>query len=125
MELGDKIKSLREIRQMSTTDLAKATDLSQSYISALENKTRIDPTKSTIEKISKALRVPPAYFWDDDIVTPFDVLPEMPREVQQFMLDLDNMPYLQLSRLAKEEGITPEMLEGLLKTLIDAVNRKR
>jgi len=125
MDFGDKLRSIRELRGLSTTELAKMSGLSQSFISDIENKRRTSPTSKTITKLSKALRVPSAYFLEEDIITPFDVLSEIPDDVKDFMLKEENMPYLKLSKKAKEQGITPEMLDGLLNTLIQAMDSRK
>lgn len=125
MDIGDKIKHIRELRQMSTTELAKTSGLSQSYISALENKVRKSPTIDKVEALSKALRVETDYFLKEDFATPFDILTEVPSELKSFMLDLENMPYMKLSKIAKEQGITPEMLDSLLKTLAQVAKNKK
>lgn len=124
MNFGEKVKSLRKGRDMSAVELAKLSGLSQPFISDVESGRRANPTADTLEKLSKALRVAPSYFIDQDIVTPLDIMPDMPEDVKDFLLSEANMPYLKLSRKAKEKGITPEMLGGLLDTLISAMDSR-
>lgn len=56
MEVGERIKKLREKKGLSTTDLSRLTGISQSTISKLENGKR-KPELSTLEKIADALIV--------------------------------------------------------------------
>lgn len=56
---GDQLRMLREARNMSQTDLAKASDLTQSYISKVERGEFGAPSVRTIEKIASALETNP------------------------------------------------------------------
>lgn len=127
MDFGDKVRRLRESKEFSTTELSKLSGLSQSFISDIENKRRISPTMATVNKLSKAFRVPAAYFLDDDIATPFDIVPDdkMPPELKGFINSMDSMPYLKLSKLAKEKGISPEMLEGFIELMLKSMDYQR
>lgn len=121
VDIGDKLRSLREDRGMSTTELARLSGLSQSFISDIENKRRTSPRQQTIEKLAKALRVSPNYFFDESLVTPLDVFKEANRqvsdEIKEFILDQENMPYMKFSKKVKEKGYTPEQLEQFEKFL--------
>lgn len=125
MDFGDKLRSLRELRKLSTTQLSKASGVSQSFISDIENKRRKSPTKDTIEKLAKALRISPMYFFDDDARTPLDIMPNMPVDLKGFVIDLENMPYMKVTKKAKENGISAEMLDSLIDTLSDAKTKLR
>ena len=57
MRIGGAIKICRERKGLTRTDLAKATEMSPSYISLLENNKR-DPSISKLEIISDALGIP-------------------------------------------------------------------
>lgn len=122
--IAEKIRKMLEIRGMSQLDLVRITGLSKSTVNGLTTGYVKNTSIDTIKMIAKALHVNPAYFIDEDLATPFDVLAEIPEEVRNFMLELDNMPYMKLSRTAKEKGITPEMLEGLIDTLTQCMNRQ-
>ncbi len=56
MNLGKAIESLRELREMKKADLAASTGLSAAFLSYIENNKR-DPTVSSLEIISKGLKV--------------------------------------------------------------------
>jgi len=57
MNLGKAVKLCRTQKDLSQTELAKAADISVSYLSLLERERR-DPSLSTVEKIAAALKVP-------------------------------------------------------------------
>lgn len=55
-KIGNRIKELRDVKQMSQKDLAYASDLDRSYIASVENGKR-NISIVNIEKISVALGV--------------------------------------------------------------------
>lgn len=63
--LGRKVAKLRKQKEMSTTELAKKSGLSQPQISRLENGKQ-GFRSATLTRISKALDVSPAYFFDEN-----------------------------------------------------------
>jgi len=59
MALGKKIRALREELRMSQTGLASCAELSQGYLSQLENDEVQNPSTGVIFQLSKALHVDP------------------------------------------------------------------
>jgi len=57
MIIGDRIRSLREAKEMSQGDIEKRTGLLRCYVSRVENGHTV-PALDTIEKIARALEVP-------------------------------------------------------------------
>lgn len=64
VNVGGKIKELRKRRGLTTTELAKRINVSQSTISLYENGKR-EPDFKTITKIANALNVQPVIFFGD------------------------------------------------------------
>jgi len=64
-EIGNRIKELREIKQMSQKDLAFASDLDRSYIASVENGQR-NISIVNIEKLAIALGVSLKDFFNSD-----------------------------------------------------------
>ena len=56
IKLGQNLRKLRLKKNMSQVDLATALSVDRAYISNIENG-RMNPTLSTLEKISKALGI--------------------------------------------------------------------
>ena len=56
IKLGQNLRKLRLRKKMSQVDLATALSVDRAYISNIENG-RMNPTLSTLEKISKALGI--------------------------------------------------------------------
>ena len=55
-KLGENLRKLRLKKGLSQGDLAKELNVDRAYISNIENG-RMNPTLSTLEKISKALEI--------------------------------------------------------------------
>jgi transcriptional regulator with XRE-family HTH domain len=58
-----RVKQLREARGMTQAALAKKAGLSRGYLARLET-ARQDPRVSIVEKLARALRVPPSKLLD-------------------------------------------------------------
>lgn len=56
IKLGQNLRKLRLKKNLSQVDLAKILDVDRAYISNIENG-RMNPTLSTLEKISNALGI--------------------------------------------------------------------
>lgn len=65
-KIGNRIKELREIKQMSQKDLAYSADLDRSYIASVENGKR-NISIVNIEKIAVALGVKLQDFFNDTV----------------------------------------------------------
>ena len=57
MEIGERLKALREQKDMSQGDVEKRTGLLRCYISRVENGHTV-PAIETIEKLARAMEVP-------------------------------------------------------------------
>lgn len=57
MDLGNTIKSLRQQQGIRQNSLAESCDISQTYLSQIENNAK-EPNISTLKVIAKELRVP-------------------------------------------------------------------
>ena len=64
-KIGNRIKELREIKNMSQKDLSYSSDLDRSYIASVENGKR-NISIVNIEKIAKALEVTLKDFFTND-----------------------------------------------------------
>lgn len=66
LTLGDKIKYAREKSQLKPQELAGKINISQPYMSQIENNAR-KPGRDTLIRISKVLEFPLDFFTSDDI----------------------------------------------------------
>jgi len=114
--LGYKLKSLREALNLSLPDLSEMTDIGPGHLSDIENDNK-NPRPKTVERLCKALKMDEQYFYIEDSRLPADLLPDMPEEVQKFIMQGENTPWLVLTEKAKREGVSREMLEKMLDLL--------
>ena len=66
MRVGERIRILRHLRNMTQSDLAKAAGVHQSRLSRIESDVTADPGVQTMGRIARALGVPLAALVDDD-----------------------------------------------------------
>jgi transcriptional regulator with XRE-family HTH domain len=115
--LGSRLRETRNNRGLSTTDLERLSGAGQGNISDYENGKK-QPKTATVKKLSTALGIEDErYFYDMDMRTPMEVLPEMPEDVERFVTNLESVPYLIVSERAKREGIPAEALDRLIEAL--------
>jgi transcriptional regulator with XRE-family HTH domain len=65
MVIGERLRDLRELRQMSQGDIEKRTGLLRCYISRVENGHTV-PSVDTLEKMARALEIPLYRLFTDD-----------------------------------------------------------
>jgi len=125
MTIALKLKKLRNLRQLTTAELSKLSGVHQTTISAIENKRHASPGLETIERLAKALKVSPLYFFEDRSRTPFDLIDNLPSDISDFLLSEESLPYLLLSKEAYTKGISSKTIEQLIKVLHDNQNERR
>jgi len=113
----DKLKKLRKNRKISMSELAKASGIHQTTISAIENGRHSSPGIDTVEKLANALKVSPLYFFEERVITPFDLDAELPPDVMNFLLSAESLPYIKLSKDAYEKGVSSETIRHFLELL--------
>jgi len=79
MVIGNRLKELRESKELSQGDIEKRTGLLRCYISRVENGHTV-PAVSTLEKMARALEVPMYQLFHDG---------EAPASVRNFKLPKD------------------------------------
>ena len=125
MTIAEKLKKLRELRRLTTAELAKLSGVHQTTISAIENKRHASPGIETVERLAKALNVSPLYCFEDRSRTPFDLIDNLPTEISDFLLSEESLPYLLLSKDAYAKGISSKTIEQLIKVLHDNQSEKK
>lgn len=66
MRVGERIRILRYLRNMTQSDLAKAAGVHQTRLSRIESNVTADPGVQTMGRIARALGVPLTALVDDD-----------------------------------------------------------
>jgi transcriptional regulator with XRE-family HTH domain len=117
MTRGEKVKHIRVLRGMTQAELAKATGLSPSYVSEVEND-RSEMSVKSLEKIAKAFNVDAAFFFDDHAVTIEELAKvngfEIPDDFTEFIARPENFGYIELAKQLGEEQIPLDVLKMLI-----------
>ena len=111
MNYGEKFKYVRELRQMTLSDLSKKCKLSIPYLSDIENNKK-RPAMKSLERIAKALSVDPWFFMDETAVTFTELAKisnyEPPPDILEFVTNQEKLPYIMLAKKMSEDGISSE-----------------
>jgi len=112
MTFGEKVRYVREKAGLTTEELARLLDVSQSYISHVENNRRL-LGRSRIVALAKALDTPVEFFLRDDILTPEDLL--MNDKAKSLLIGSRYVNYFVAVDKAVEADISPEELEKAIE----------
>lgn len=89
MEIGHRIKRLREARGMTQVELAKKIPMDQGQYSRLE-KNKFDPSISTLEKVAKALNTKVFNLFVDELLSDSDSANKSVLEKIQLLENLED-----------------------------------
>ena len=78
MVIGNRLRTLREHKNMSQGDIEKRTGLLRCYISRVENGHTV-PAIETLEKMARALEIPMYQLFYDGEEPPAPKLPKLPK----------------------------------------------
>jgi len=101
--IGFKIKKLREQKEMSQEDLAFQLEVSQSYLSKIENGAIEKLDFIFMQKISDFFKVEPQYFLEGDT----------------FINDVENNNGMLVNNFNNANGIVNNVSEDLLKNVVN------
>ncbi|WP_308003281.1 helix-turn-helix transcriptional regulator [uncultured Chryseobacterium sp.] len=101
--VGFKIKKLREQKEMSQEDLAYQLEVSQSYLSKIENGSIEKLDFIFMQKVAEFFKVEPQYFLEGDT----------------FINDIENNNGMLVNNFNNSNGIVNNVSEDLLKNVID------
>jgi len=108
--LCEKLKQMRIDRGWNQGDVAERANLSPAAISDLEQGKKKIPRAETIEALSEAFDKNPIEFFVNGPLAK-EILPkEMNDELVDFILDTNNIEYLQAAFQAKQQEISPSTL---------------
>lgn len=118
LELGKKIKELRNIKDVSARELSERSGVARSLISQLETGKRQSTGMDTIYRLAKALDVPLTYFFSDESPSASQAPYESTNDFQNCFIKEENQPYLHILQKAKMAGLTPDLLDELIDLII-------
>lgn len=112
--IGDKIKELLELKDMSQGELARQSGLSKSLINMLVNNERTDVLLDTAKRIAKVFGIHPAFFFEEDILSPGEIFMHLTAEEKDFLINSNNLPWIKLSQSAAEKGLSPVQVREVI-----------
>jgi len=120
LNYGEKFRYVRELRQMTLSDLSKKCGLSTPYLSDIENEKK-RPAMKSLERIAKALNAN-TYFFMDDAAVSLESLTRItgydpPSDIVEFFSKPESLAYAVLARDLAIEQIDPIFLRELLESI--------
>lgn len=104
MEVGERIRQLRQQRGMSINRLAAAAGVAHSVVSRLEHGHVTNPTAETLRRLATALEVPLTELLG--IAGMLQELDFLPAYLKSFVAEPDNAPFLELAYTLRQAGFT-------------------
>ena len=118
LELGKKIKKLRNKKKFSARELSERSGVARSLISQLETGKRQSTGMDTIYRLAKALDVPLAYFFPDESDSVYQAPYKYSKDYEKFFVREENLSYLHSLQKAQTAGLTPDLLDELIDLII-------
>lgn len=120
MDYGQKFRYVRELRQMTLSDLSKLCKLSIPYLSDIERGVK-RPAMKSLERIAKALNADTHFFMNDAAVS-IESLTKIsgydpPEDIVEFFSRPESLPYAVLAKELGEEQVDPIFLKELLESI--------
>ncbi|HWR42052.1 helix-turn-helix transcriptional regulator [Sporomusa sp.] len=112
MKFGDKVRCVREKFSLTTEQLAKLLNVTQSYISHVENNRR-QLGRDKIVVLAKELNIPVEFFLRDDVETLEEI--EINDKLKTMLTDGKYLNYFVVVDKAVEANISPEELEQAIE----------
>lgn len=128
MNLGDKIRYVRELRGLTLQQLSEIAGISATYISDVENH-RSNMSIKSLTKLSMALNVDQSYFLDEKATT-LETLAsikgyELPEDIKEFVLSEKSLPYIVMAKELDDKGISAETIQMLVGHYLEVMNKNR
>lgn len=117
MDLGKRLKKLRQQANLSAKELSIMSGVTRSLISELETGKRQSTSTDTIAKLAQALKVSPEYFFDTQNQSSPELHRQLPRDILRFLQQDDSQAYIRIAQRARDLGLPPEFLEEWLNLL--------
>lgn len=114
MDLGKRLKKLRQQANLSAKELSIMSGVTRSLISELETGKRQSTSTDTIAKLAQALRISPEYFFETPNLSTPEIPRQLPRDILLFLQQDDSQPYIRIAQKAQALGLPPALLEEIL-----------
>lgn len=118
LELGKKIKELRNKKDFSARELSERSGVARSLISQLETGKRQSTGMDTVCRLAKALDVSPSCFFSDESDPVSQAPYKSAKDFQHLFIKEENLSYLNTLQKAQMAGLTPDLLDELIDLII-------
>jgi transcriptional regulator with XRE-family HTH domain len=127
LNLGEKIRHVRELRKYTLQELSELAGISSTYISDVENQ-RSNMSIKSLTKVAAALNVDKSYFLDEKATT-LDTLAaikgyELPEDIKEFVASEKSLPYIVMAKNLEDKGITADTVKMLVDHYLELINKR-
>jgi transcriptional regulator with XRE-family HTH domain len=120
MQIGEKINILCKAKGILKKDLAKAMDISASYLSSVIAG-REEPSGQLLNKLADYFDVDVEYFLDELVQKNIDEVPgvwnHLPEDIKEWIGKQESKPYLILAKAAASTDIPADQIADLIDAL--------
>ncbi len=113
--LGERLRWLRDYRQLSGVCVAEKTGLSQGYISNLEVGTAVNPTLKTLHALSGLYGVSLGELFAEQGCVPRAELDRLPGGVKRWLLSPNSLPYVYMAMEIHKDAVSPSTVLNVLR----------
>jgi len=125
--LGEKIRRLREEKEMTLLELEKLSGVRAGTTSDIERGRIKSPAFDTVVSLSNALGVSPIYFCDKrniNIEEDKKVLSVLSDDIKRSLLEDDFLPYLVIIQKAYKKCIPSKFIKTVIEALEAGIDRR-
>ncbi|MBS6600600.1 MAG: helix-turn-helix domain-containing protein [Clostridium sp.] len=122
--VGENLKRIRKTKKMTLKQLEEITGITNSYISAIENGRKKNPSTEILEKLAKALNVNVVDFYDKPVLTDRDkkdINKDLNEVMQEFRDGTDGTAYY--NGIPLEESDL-DLIESAMKIALEQIKIK-
>ena len=116
---ADKLKRILHEKHMTLQNLADQTGKSKSYWSQVTCGIKKNLTQDTVEVLCNALKIDKEYFYLDDSRLLQDVIPNLPPDIVDFIMNTENVAWLKMNVEAKKNGLSHNTIQKIINALKD------
>jgi transcriptional regulator with XRE-family HTH domain len=114
---AEKLKRILKEKRWTLRDLEKYTGKSKSYWSQVTSGIKKNLQPETVEVLCKALHINEDYFYLEDSKLVQDVIPDLPQDIIDFIMNNENIAWLRMNVNAKKNGLSPDTINKIINAI--------
>lgn len=115
--IGERIKRLREERDLKASDVAKITGIAQSYLSEIETGKRNNPSADVLKKLADYFNTSIDYIIGGEKVPLMDFIHLFPEEEAEYVRSHKETAWVHLVRRMRADELSPESVAQLIEAV--------